>query len=40
MDMIALVISAGKVPSPERVEPAVDEIWNDLSQLANLGKTR
>jgi len=40
MDIIAQAIALGKPADPEQVESAVDEIWNDLSQLANLGKVR
>ena len=41
MDLIAQVVSMGKVPpQDEEVEQTTDAIWNDLSQVANLGKQR
>jgi len=39
-DILAQIGAVGKVASQEQVEEATDAIWNDLSQVANLGKTR
>jgi hypothetical protein len=39
-DILAQIGAVGKVASQEQVETATDAIWNDLSQVANLGKTR
>jgi len=37
-DILAQIGAVGKVPDQGQVESATDAIWNDLSQLANLGK--
>lgn len=39
-DILAQMTLVGKVAEPEQVEDAAATIWNDLSQVANLGKSR
>ena len=39
-DILAQIGVVGKVAEPQQVEEAADAIWNDLSQVANLGKSR
>ncbi|HEX9698933.1 MAG TPA: hypothetical protein VGD06_05680 [Acidobacteriota bacterium] len=39
-DILAQIGVVGKVAEPQQVENAADAIWNDLSQVANLGKAR
>jgi hypothetical protein len=39
-DILAQITVVGKVPAQGQVESATDAIWDDLSQVANLGKSR
>ena len=39
-DILAQIGVVGKTAEPQQVENAADAIWNDLSQVANLGKSR
>lgn len=39
-DILAQLSVVGKVAEPDQVEDASEAIWNDLSQVANLGKSR